>query len=125
LEHEALEAIQRERVVRGIPALAVHPALIAAARRHAADMVQRNFFSHWSDATGSPQHRLEDEGYQWGNSGENISRGPNPPVEVVREWMASQGHRNNILNPEFMHTGLATTADGSEWVWVQVFARPL
>ncbi len=50
----------------------------------------------------------------WWACGENIAWGQRSPEEVMGDWMNSEGHRANILNPNF--TGLAVATDGAYWV---------
>jgi len=56
--------------------------------------------------------------------GENISRGWSTPEQVVAAWMASSGHRANLLRPAFTRAGIgvARSATGTVYV-VQVLAR--
>lgn len=46
--------------------------------------------------------------------GENIAMGQISEEEVVLQWMESDGHRKNILNPRFTHIGfgVAMQEDG-------------
>lgn len=43
-------------------------------------------------------------------AGENLTRGPYPPDNVVERWMGSEGHRANILDPDFTIIGIACVA---------------
>lgn len=57
-------------------------------------------------------------------AGENIAAGQSTPTQVVNEWMASPGHRENILNPNFTKMGVALYYDSNdpyEYYWVQLF----
>ena len=49
------------------------------------------------------------EAYGWGGLyvGENLARGF-PQQRAVQGWMASEGHRNNILHDKYRETGLAS-----------------
>ncbi|NJR62658.1 MAG: hypothetical protein HC769_29995, partial [Cyanobacteria bacterium CRU_2_1] len=50
---------------------------------------------------------------------ENVAQGQKTPSEVVRSWMKSPGHRQNILNPNFTEIGVGY----SQNYWTQVFAK--
>jgi hypothetical protein len=51
-----------------------------------------------------------------GSWGENIAAAYPDPQAVVRAWMASPGHRANILNPAFTHLGIGAAVNpGSRW----------
>ena len=56
--------------------------------------------------------------------GENIAAGQSTPEEVVEGWMNSQGHRENILNPNYTQLGVGYTyAPNTDYkhFWVQLF----
>ncbi len=55
--------------------------------------------------------------------GENVATGYSNGNSVVRGWMGSPGHRDNILNPGYRQMGLAARRDGSTWYVAQVFGR--
>jgi uncharacterized protein YkwD len=56
---------------------------------------------------------------------ENIARGSGSPSTLVAAWMASSGHRANILDASLTVAGMAAVqgANGS-WTAVQVFLTP-
>lgn len=80
--------------------------LALAAVGHSKDMVRRRYFAH--DGPGrSFSARLRAVGYRGLTSGENIAYGSFDSAEdVLREWMASPGHRKNILYPRFRFAGV-------------------
>lgn len=56
--------------------------------------------------------------------GENIAAGRGTPEGVVDQWMHSEGHRTNILNPVFKELGVGYCCDENteyEYYWVQIF----
>ena len=61
-------------------------------------------------------------------SGENLSRAAAPPADVVAAWMASPGHRSNILATGFTETAVAclssSAAAPGEVLCSQVFLGP-
>ncbi|MDR1167014.1 MAG: CAP domain-containing protein [Deltaproteobacteria bacterium] len=61
-------------------------------------------------------------GLSYGYAGENIAKNPKTPVEVVDSWYESEGHRENMLNPNYdqIGVGLSLDADGN-YYWVQLF----
>ncbi len=59
-----------------------------------------------------------------GNMGENIAAGLPTPAQVVDQWMESQGHYENIMNPAFKHLGIGyfeIPDDTYRYYWVQIF----
>lgn len=59
---------------------------------------------------------------EWMTAGENIATGQLTPEEVVDDWMNSEGHRANILSPEFKKIGVGYVTGGEYGTnWVQLF----
>jgi uncharacterized protein YkwD len=60
------------------------------------------------------------------HAGENIAHNQRTPKEAVAAWMASQGHKDNLLDARFTEIGVAMAKNAKgEAYWVQVFAVPL
>lgn len=58
----------------------------------------------------------------WTSVGENVAMGHPIPTAMHQGWMASAGHRSNLLNPAFTHVGIAVWVDSAGTTWgVQVF----
>lgn len=89
--------------------LAFEPRLIAAAREHSADMIDRNFFAHDNPDGESPTDRARRNGYDEGLC-ENISGGPASNASEVSQrhfgLMLSHGHRLNILRNGYTEIGV-------------------
>jgi uncharacterized protein YkwD len=94
---------------------------------HAADMAAHNYFEHEDLAGRSPADRVRASGYREKLVGENIAYGPTTVEEVVRGWLASPDHCENIMDPRFSEMGLAY-AQGSRQrhglYWVQLLVQP-
>jgi len=63
--------------------------------------VSTDQFTHGTNFAG----RITAAGYVWRSAGENIATGYATPRGVVRAWMASTGHCQNILNPTYRNVG--------------------
>lgn len=78
-------------------------------------MVTRSYFAHDSPSGTSFVRRIEYTGYTRGSSwtlGENLAWGSGrmaTPVEIVKAWMASPGHRANVLG-RFGEVGIGIAA---------------
>lgn len=130
-----LRLINAERAKAGCGPLVDEPRLVAAAQRHSADMASNNFFDHKGSSGSDVVKRVETVGYSWSRVGENIAAGFSTPEAVVKAWLESDGHRQNIFNCAYTQTGIgyvfqtddAPLADAS-WpfyrYWTQVFAAP-
>ncbi len=94
---------------------------------HAADMATHGYFEH-EDLTGrSPAERVKAVGYREKLVGENIAYGPKSAEEVVRGWLDSPGHCENIMDPRFAEMGIAYApgqASRRGLYWVQLLAAP-
>jgi len=115
------------------PVAPVRPSapLAAVARGHALDMAQHEYFEHRDLGGHSPADRVRATGYREKLVGENIAYGPQSPEEVVRGWLDSPGHCENIMDARFAEMGIAyawgrapAPASGRGLYWVQVLADP-
>lgn len=104
-----------QRAAAGCAPLRSDGQLARAAQAHARDMANGGYFSHDSRDGRSFADRILAAGYP-GPGGENIAYGQSSPDEVVRDWMDSPGHRENILNCEFTTLGVGYDPDGNYWV---------
>ncbi|TVP71870.1 MAG: CAP domain-containing protein [Leptolyngbya sp. LCM1.Bin17] len=130
----ALDLVNRDRQVNGLPALVEDSLLSEAAQRHAEDMLQRKFYDHVNPDGQNPSDRFRSLGGQAG-AGENImqQRGGVPTAlsfglleEYQKGWMYSDGHRANLLNPNYTTFGYGIVASptGTEIYAVQMFSFP-
>jgi uncharacterized protein (TIGR03000 family) len=118
---KVLELVNQERQKAGLPAYKVSVKLSCAARGHSANMAKQNVLSHQLDGQSAPQ-RIAATGYRFVDFGENIATA-RTPAEVVRNWMNSAGHRQNILEPKYKEIGVGLTPgrNGRKF-WTLVFA---
>jgi uncharacterized protein YkwD len=107
-----------ERASRCGP-LAVDGRLATAAQRHSDDMAAHDYFSHTSLNGDTLADRARAAGFTGGTLGENIAAGQRTPQDVMAAWMASAGHRANILNCDYTVIGVGLNEDG--WYWTQMF----
>jgi len=84
-------------------------------------MVKNNYFSHQSPTYGSPFDMLKSNKVSYMYAGENIAMNQNAD-EAFKAWMNSEGHKKNILNPNFteLGVGIAPKGDGSN-LYTQLF----
>lgn len=108
--------VNAERTSRGLPALRQDAQLNMASLEFSVRMVSERFFAHVSPDGGTLKDRLTRAGYLSGVDvwaiGENIAWGESflaRPVKIVEAWMASQGHRDNILSDRFGEIGIGIT----------------
>lgn len=76
------------------------------ARTHNQDMIANNYFSHTNSAGQSSGDRIRAAVPTAGYRGENISAGRADGIMVSFSWIASSGHRNNMLNTNYRYMGV-------------------
>lgn len=123
LEKKVLELVNAERAVYGIKPLVWNDKLAKVAREHSRDMIERGFFSHENPDGKSPFDRLRDANIRYTCAAENIAAGQSSPEMAVEEWMNSEGHKMNILNPSLTALGVGMARGGDYGIyWTQNFA---
>src|SRR5262249_10566315 len=88
-----------------------------AAQGHSDSMALSNYFDHDGPNGQTPLSRLRSVGYISSahvgyEIGENIAWGTGrlaTPRAIVASWMASPGHRANILDPHFRETAIGVS----------------
>jgi uncharacterized protein YkwD len=123
-----LDAMNEQRARRGLPPLQRNGRLDAAAADRIRDMFQLGYFDHVAPDGREPFVWVRQHGYRYRTVGENLAMGQRAAREVVEQWMASPGHRANILG-NFADTGIAIasgrpTGRGRGFTFVAVYGRP-
>jgi uncharacterized protein YkwD len=104
--------LTRER--HGIAPLAYSLALRQSATAHSKAMVSSGFLSHYGPSGSTPAIRIVRSGYLARATSyrvaENIAvgrgRGYGSPLAIVRAWMSSPNHRQNLLDPRLRDFGV-------------------
>ncbi|MBW4670298.1 MAG: CAP domain-containing protein [Cyanomargarita calcarea GSE-NOS-MK-12-04C] len=130
--NRVVELTNVERQRAGLPPLKFNGRLAVAAQKHSVDMAMRDFFNHKGEDGSSPFDRIKATGYRYSRAAENISAGNSTPEDSVKGWMNSQGHRKNILTPDYKEIGVGYYFLGNDTgdvnykhYWTQVFGTPL
>jgi uncharacterized protein YkwD len=109
--------INRERLTHGERTLRPNKRLRRAAQTHSVSMAFGDYFEHDGPSGQTPLARLRDAGYISSSRvgyevGENIAWGTlylATPRAIVAAWMASPGHRANILDARYRETGIGVS----------------
>lgn len=104
-EEETLILINEYRKENGLNELKTVSKLQEVAKLKAEDIVQNEYFSHTSEALGTPFEMLQDNGIDYTKAGENLA-GNQSPERAVTAWINSPAHRDNILKAEYEYTGI-------------------
>ena len=102
-----------------VPPLTLNKQLSMAAYNHSMDMAMNSYFSHFSQDNRTPNDRIQDTGYQYKSTGENIAviwssdflEEVNSSLSLhqnlfVDKDYPGRGHRVNILSPKFKEIGI-------------------
>ena len=117
LETAACQLINQQRAAYGLAPLTIDADLSIKARIKSQDMRDQGYFSHTSPTYGSPFSMMQSLGITYRSAGENIAKGYATAEAVVNAWMASDGHRANILSTRYTSMGIGYV-DG---YWTQWF----
>ena len=95
----------KQRAAHGCKAVVVSPALTRAATGHSAYQARTKKMSHTGANRSTFVTRSKAAGYNRPLS-ENVAYGYSTAAAVVNAWMASPGHRANILNCRAIAVGV-------------------
>ena len=142
---QTVDEVNAARAQKGLGLLRSDQVLTRIASDRSADMIARDYFSHYDPLTGQEPflRYLQANGFPYQYAGENIAEIRNgagwvPPwltvasrysaaalaQEFVTDWLNSPEHRANIFHTHYRRTGvaLAVTRDGRRIVATQVFS---
>lgn len=109
-ELKLIELINADRTKAGLNPLTIDYELARVARIKSEDMNTNKYFSHDSPTYGSPFTMMKNFGISYKSAAENI--GKTYSVESAHSgFMNSEGHRANILNPNFTHIGVGISGN--------------
>ncbi len=102
--------------------------LESASAVHARSMASYDYFSHTGVDGTSGGIRARNSGYEWSKWAENIAGGQESIRDVVSDWVRSDGHCANLMNPNMREMGLACVKSkqahyGTYWVLVMGMPR--
>ena len=120
-EKEVFNLINQQRNNNGINSLKIDEEVQRVAKIKAQDMVNNNYFSHESPTYGTPFNMLSNFKISYKTAGENIAANSSNSGAVTA-WMNSSGHKANILNSNFTHTGIGVVSSQKYGkIFVQMF----
>jgi uncharacterized protein YkwD len=101
--------------------------LAVAARRHANDMADKNYFSHTGKNGSFFGTRIKKAGYKYSFAGEVLAAGQTSPASAVSDWLKSPSHCRVLMNGKFKHAGTSHAVNMSSkynHYWAVEFGRP-
>jgi uncharacterized protein YkwD len=106
------------RVDEGLTALTVSDCAAAEASGRAEDLAGGQELEH------APLTPVVEECPPATTAAENLARAAATPHDVVDAWLASPGHRANLLDPDLDQVGIGCLLDEGEMLCSQVFLGP-
>lgn len=103
-----LPLINAQRTSAGISPLSINSQLQSSAYLKVQDMCNNNYWGHVSPSGKSMGSFVAAAGYSYSMIGENLANGYLTDSAVFSAWMASAGHRANMLNSGYKHLGIAS-----------------
>ena len=126
LAWEVFELINTERAKYGLPRFTMDRILMDTAMGRAAEITRK--FDHKrpngnSFSTAYPMATAANGYNGLFAAAENIAAGQLSAEEVISDWMQSPGHRNNILNANYVSIGIGCVKMNGQFYiyWVQSF----
>ena len=102
--------LAQARAAHGLPMLHLDPTLERVAHNQTHYMAAAGDLSHAAAPGLDFPSRMIRSGFGR-RASENIGRGPLTDRQIVRAWMNSTSHRNNILDPSYSRYGFASATD--------------
>lgn len=109
VEDELLMLTNNERQKLGLTPLTLNPQLRQAANSKATHMFSKNYWAHFAPDGTSPWYFIRSSGYKYEYAGENLAKGFTNSKEVVKAWMESPTHRENMLSKNYTDIGFAVS----------------
>ncbi len=116
LEASLLAQVNRVRGDHHLVPLVRRNDLDRVAVAHSLDMAQRGYFSHQSPEGANAVDRLQQHGVtDMRLAAENLGKTTqsDPSAQIVRSWLQSPDHRDNLLAPALNFTGIGIARPGS------------
>ncbi|MDQ6717846.1 MAG: CAP domain-containing protein [Gemmatimonadota bacterium] len=128
VEREIIHLVNIERIKIRLDTLIWNPALDKAAKIQAVEMAAQRKMAHELPGARYPtlRDRISSTGYGYRHLTENIAYGFPGASGAVSGWMASPGHRANILDRVSVETGVGVArAKTGELYYCQLFGARL
>lgn len=120
-EQKMIDMVNSQRVSLGLKPLQLDMRLVETARLKAADMVEKNYFGHYSPTYGAPHQMAAAAGLPFW-IGENIAT-VSSVGQAFTGFMSSQPHRENMLRPSYTKIGVGIAKYNGQMILVQHFAE--
>ncbi len=138
IESKIISLVNEHRIEAGLSELKIHDELSELANLHSKNMGKNNFISHRNRLGKSPSERINErlgDRYFLVHTSENLAHRyffGDPPLSserkkhriarsIVRGWMNSKGHYENLMNENSSHMGIGLHLNGNRLYVTQKF----
>ena len=125
---DLLRDTNKEREDRGLNSLKYSSVLARAAEQKAKHMFANNYWNHIGPDGATPWDFMLSNGYNYTYAGENLAKDFMNSSSVVKAWINSPSHRDNLLSANYTEIGFAVvdgTLSGEDTtIVVQMFGKP-
>jgi hypothetical protein len=127
-EGRIIQLTNQERQKAGAEPLVANSRLNQAAAQKGQHMLEEDYFAHISPSGVTPWFWIDKTGYAYKLAGENLAIDFFEAEDVVRAWMNSPSHKENMLHTDYTETGVAVVSGefqgGTSIIVVHLFGRP-
>lgn len=106
-KEKVIELTNKEREKLNLPPVKENSELDKAAEAKALNMFEENYWAHFAPSGKSPWDFILGSGYTFTYAGENLAKNFYTSEEVVKAWMNSPSHRENIVGSKYEDIGIA------------------
>ena len=121
-DREMLDSINAARKKAGLQPLKLNEDACKAAQVRAKECLKK--YDHTRPNGKSLTTALDEAGVKYSYWGENINEKQETVSSTMKSWMASKGHKANILGENFDSVGFGRAKDkNGSYTWVQMFYK--
>ena len=110
---EVLDSSNQARTRFSVEPLSANSLLMSAAQKKAEHMAKNQYFSHIAPDGTEPWDYFKEVGYSYELAGENLAITNESVDKVIDGWLNSTTHKENLLNPKYVHTGIGIAKYGT------------
>lgn len=117
-----------EREKLGLSTLTINNILTSAAQAKAQDMISGDYFEHTGPDGRQPWDWIKNAGYSYIFAGENLAIDFRNAEDVMKAWMKSETHKDNIIDSNYSEIGIGVAQGNYKGrqsiIVVQMFGTP-
>ena len=103
---KVIDQTNQKRQELGLTLLKYNSLLSESATKKAQDMFANNYWAHTSPKGTTPWDFIKSVNYKYSAAGENLARDFYDTDSLMKAWMNSPTHRDNIVNSKYQEIGI-------------------